>query len=102
MESYYHEIFPMPNMNSQNILYLFPTNPEEVENIIHKLKHKTSFGHDHISPKLLKQISLGLLLPCVHIINLSLSSGVVPVALKKAKVIPIYKNSGSKEVMKNY
>ena len=82
--------------------YLFPTNSEEVTNIIKLLKPKTSSGHDNISPKILKKLHQGLVLPCVHIINLSLSTGIVPDAMKLAKVVPIFKKSGSDAIMKNY
>ena len=94
--------FPLPTMNSHKSFFLFPTDNEEVDKIINLLKPKTSSGHDNISAKLLKQVSPGLISPCVHIVNLSLSMGIVPVAMKKAKVIPIFKNSGSASVMKNY
>ena len=40
--------------------------------------------------------------PLVHIINLSLNSGIVPNAMKLAKVVPIFKNNGSSTIMKNY
>ena len=89
-------------MNSNKSLFLFPTDDEEIVKIINLLKPKTSSGHDNISAKLLKQVSPGLIRPCVHIVNLSLSTGKVPSAMKRAKVIPIYKNSGSEAVMKNY
>ena len=94
--------FELPKVTSPKSFYMFPTDNEEVHKIIHLLKPKTSSGHDDISPIFLKKISIGLLIPCVHIINLSLASGVVPSAMKRAKVIPIFKNSGSEEVMKNY
>ena len=94
--------FKLPTVNSQQSLFLFPTDNEEVFKIINLLKPKTSSGHDNISAKLLKQISTGVINPCVHIINLSLSTGIVPSAMKKAKVIPIFKNSGTETVMKNY
>ena len=92
----------MPLMNSHKSFFLFPTDNEEVERIIKLLKPKTSSGDDNISAKLLKQVSPGLIGPCVHIVNLSLSTGIVPVAMKRAKVVPIFKNSGSTAVMKNY
>ena len=41
-------------------------------------------------------------MPCVHIINLSLSTGIVPESMKLAKVVPIFKNSGSESETKNY
>ena len=71
-------------------------------NIITLLKPKTSSGHDNISPKTLKKLHKGLLKPCVHIINLSLATGIVPKAMKIAKVVPIFKNSGCDSAMKNY
>ena len=94
--------FTLPVVNSSKSLFLFPTDDEEIVKIINLLKPKTSSGHDNISAKLLKQVSPGLIRPCVHIVNLSLSTGKVPSAMKRAKVIPIYKNSGSESVMKNY
>ena len=82
--------------------YLYPTGTEEVENIITILKPKTSSGHDNITPKVFKKLFHGLVEPCVHIINLSLTTGIIPEAMKLAKVIPIFKKSGSDEIMKNY
>ena len=76
------------------------------------MKPKTSTGHDKISSKLVKQLynkkynepatPRGIISPLVHIINLSLSTGIVPKAMKLAKVVPIFKNNGSNTVMKNY
>ena len=94
--------FTSPSIRSYQSFYLYPTENEEISKIIKLLKPKTSSGHDEITPKLLKQIYSGLISPLVHIINQSLSTGVVPDELKKAKVIPIFKNSGSDMVMKNY
>ena len=82
--------------------YLYPTANEEIENIIKILKPKTSSGHDNISPKTLKKLYTGLVSPCVYIINLSLNTGIVPEAMKLAKVVPIFKNSGINTIMKNY
>ena len=92
----------MKNTDSYKSFYLYPTGEQEVENIIKLLKPKTSAGQDNISPKILKKLYHGLVNPCVHIINLSLSTGIVPDAMKLAKVIPIFKRSGSDEIMKNY
>ena len=91
---------------------MYPTNAEEITNIITLLKPKTSTGHDRISPKIIKQLysrksnenitARGIIPPLVHIVNLSISTGVVPKAMKIAKVIPIFKNSGSSSETKNY
>ena len=42
-----------------------------------------------------------ILYPLTHIVNISLSTGVVPCHLKIAKVIPIHKN-GETDLIKNY
>ena len=44
------------------------------------------FGHDNITPKVLKKLYQGLIASFLHITNLSLSTGIVPDALKTAKV----------------
>ena len=92
----------LPKIQTQGSLFLRRTEEQEVINIIKFLKPKSSYGHDGISPKFLKKTYAGIIAPIVYIINLSLSTGTVPNAMKQAKVVPIYKNSGSKEIMKNY
>ena len=92
----------LPSINNAKSFFLFPTGEEEVTNLIRSLKPKTSSGHDNISPKIFKQLFLGIIKPCVHIINLSLQTGIVPDAMKLAKVVPIFKNNGLNSIMKNY
>ena len=92
----------LPLSKNSKSLYFFPTGTEEVTNLIKSLKPKTSTGHDNLSPKIFKQIYKGTVQPFVHIINLSLSSGIVPDAMKLAKVVPIFKNNGDNSIMKNY
>ena len=92
----------LPKINSYGSLFMRPTDEQEVSNIIKLLKPKSSSGHDGMSAKLLKRIFTGITAPIVFITNLSLSTGIVPIAMKQAKVVPIFKNSGSKEDMKNY
>ena len=57
------------------------------------MKPKTSSGHDKISSKLLKQTILPIADPLCHIINLSLSTGIIPSKLKISKVIPFHKSN---------
>jgi exonuclease III len=91
----------MPNVNFSSSFVLFPCDKDEISSIIRNFKSKTSSGHDGISPKLLKQTFEGLITPISHIVNISLSSGIVPEQMKLAKVVPIFK-SGDKEQICNY
>ena len=102
----------MPFITNPKSFFLYPTHAEEVINVITLLKPKTSTGHDKISPKLIKQLydrkhnepirARGVIPPLVHIINLSLSTGVIPKAMKLAKVVPIFKNKGASTDTSNY
>ena len=58
-------------------------------------------GDDGISMHLLKQLCEPCSEPVAIIVNMSLDQGIVPDAMKLAKVIPIYK-SKSKELFNNY
>ena len=66
-----------------------------------KMKSKTSCGPDGISTKLLKIILPQILTPLCYLFNLSLQSGYIPIQLKTAKVIPVFK-SGDKNSYTNY
>ena len=59
--------------------------------IIRELKKKQSSGHDNISNVLLKKNLNVFVNPLTYICNLSISTGVVPSAMKLARVIPIFK-----------
>ena len=78
------------NSNDQSF-FMLPTDPTEISKIISKLKAKSSAGHDGISSKLLKSINQSICYPISIIVNKSLETGIVPKALKMAKIIPIYK-----------
>ena len=71
-----------PNPNSMALL---PTDTEEVKKIILNLKSNKAAGDDNVRPSLIKRCCESLAGPITHIINLSLSSGVVPDKLKVAK-----------------
>ncbi len=51
-----------------------------------------SSGHDNMSNKLMKE-TIDNILELINIINLSITTWVVPNAMKIAKVIPIHKSS---------
>ena len=67
------------------------TTPEEIMEIISKMKPKSSSGLDNISCRLMKYISNIIAIPLTLLINQSLQSGIFPDKLKIAKVVPIFK-----------
>ena len=91
----------MPQINISNSFFLAPTTPIEILNIIRNLKPKCSSGIDNISPKLIKQTAIPIAEPLSHIINLSFNTGIVPIEMKKAQVLPFYKTDDPHN-FKNY
>ena len=89
---------PAPNINS---MFCTPVEPDEIYKIITSFKNNKAPGVDNIGPKILKSVSAEIIFPLTHIFNLSFTSGVVPNALKLAKVIPIFKK-GDKSQPGNY
>lgn len=65
------------------------------------MKNKTSSGLDEISNTILKKIVTVIVIPLVHILNLSFMQGKFPEALKTSKVIPLFKK-GNKQNIENY
>ena len=63
----------------------------EIVVIINNLKNKNCSGKDEISNKLLKFIRGEISKPLTIIINQCLETGILPDALKVAKVKPLYK-----------
>ena len=82
-------------------LFLSPTDSEEIVKICSTFKAGTSCGYDEIKPNVVKAVINCITSPLVHVINLSLSSGIVPDQLKIARVIPIHK-SGEMSSCNNY
>lgn len=84
-------------INKNNLsMFLYPTDPEEINKTLSALKPKTSTGHDNINSKLIKTLSASIATPLSVIINKSLESGIVPNTWKLAKIIPIYKSKEKK------
>lgn len=75
-----------------------PVNVAEVECIIDKLKNKNNPTEDGVTSKVLKKCKSSLSPFICKLINLSLSSGVVPVKLKTARVLPIPKKKGVSDI----
>jgi hypothetical protein len=92
----------MKNVKSNSHTFvLTETNQVEVLLTGLSLANKWSCGFDEISPAFLKSILHLILIPLTHIFNLSFRIGIVPIKLKLAKVVPIYK-SGDKTQSINY
>ena len=61
----------------------------------------TAVGYDNISINLIKESIDIIISPLTCIINLSITSGIVPKQLKIARVIPLFK-SGEQDIFTNY
>ena len=89
-------------MNRRNVNdYVFTeVTKENVRNVISKLKTE-SCNFENVPVKIIK-LSSNIMVPILtHIINTSISSGIVPSQMKLAKITPIYKG-GCVTDMKNY
>jgi hypothetical protein len=86
---------------NQQSFYFDPILPHNILEITSKIKSKQSFDHNNMSTKLLKASIEKVVTPITHIINLSLSTGIVPTKMKIAKVIPIFK-SGDRSDFSQY
>ena len=86
--------------NSESLFFV-PIVEEEIKEIVNSLNNKKSSGYDGITNFLLKSIIDEIITPLTHILNQSLTYGKVPLKLKIAKVVPIYKK-GPKESLNNY
>ena len=78
-------------------MYVWPTCPMEVKNILINSKPKLSAGFDEIPLKLLKS-SDNIIMALSHIFNLSLSTGKVISDFKIAKIIPLYKKGDASDI----
>ena len=83
--------FPM-GPSPSNSIHLKPCSPIEIEDIIRKLKNKSSTGPDNLSIKAIKAASPFISGILAHLINSTLVTGTFPHTLKLAKVIPIHKD----------
>lgn len=80
---------------------LTPTTPEELISINQSLKLTHSSGPDDINPYTTSAVLNLLATPLSEIINSSFATGIVPPALKIARVTPIYKQ-GNRSELGNY
>ena len=62
---------------------------------------RKSAGYDNIPMSIIKRSICSISSPLTHIVNLSITHGIVPDELKIARVVPIFK-SGDKALFSNY
>lgn len=74
----------------------------EVREVIMGLKSTAGADIYDLNAGLIKQIREMILYPLTKLLNLAISSSIFPSALKKALVIPIYKNKGDRGDPGNY
>ena len=76
-------------------LFLTPTLPDEIQEIIKTLNSKKATGPNSIPRKILKVFIKTISIPLANLINLSFECGVFQMSLKVASVTPIHKKGGS-------
>jgi hypothetical protein len=92
----------IPNNDFVNCsMFLTPVSANEVLYTLHSLSNSQSLGADGLLPDIIKNNALHINSHLAHICNLSFLQGVFPNLLKKAIVVPIYKN-GSRSDPSNY
>ena len=94
----YTRFLPPQNVNS---LFFDPASSQEIIHICNSLRPGIAAGYDNIPIGIVKETIDVISDPLCHIINLSITSSVVPDQLKIARVIPIFK-TGDKRIFNNY
>ena len=89
----------IPSSNAS--LFLSPTSPTEILNLINELPNKKSAGHDTINNVLLKSLKTVLLELLSIVFNKSMNEGIFPEVMKLADTIPLHKNK-EKYLVDNY
>ena len=89
------------NNSSQSLFSLKPVSTAFVHRQLRLLKTSKGTGLDGIPARLLKDAAPSISAPLTVIINLSISSAVLPEEWKYARVVPLYKD-GDKKCMDNY
>ena len=97
-ESHFKNYLCQPNVKS---IFMKPTTPDEIQNIITTIKPKLSCGIDNIPSKVIKYIPKTILKALFHVFNLSLAQCTFISSFKTTKIIPIY-TKGDSEFIQNY
>ena len=95
------EFMPEYDSNWDELTTFNNINEETIFEYVESLSNDKSI-FDNIPIKIYKSILTSIIKPVTYIINLSLSSGIMPTICKKALVTPVYKGEGSKLEPGNY
>ena len=104
------KIVPVPNAGNQitqhitnrkESMFMTPSISYDIFKIITSLKNSNSVGYDGIDTRILKSVAEEICAPLSYIINLSISAGTFPNALKISIVKPLFKKE-DKERMEYY
>ena len=87
--------------NPNQVMFIEPIDEHEISLITSELKSKASSGHDELSSDVLMCTMNYFLTPLVHIINTPITTGIVPINMKIARVTPVFKVYDKTE-MSNY
>lgn len=82
-------------------MFLRAVDKTELLDIVSHCTSKTSLDPDGLDMSTIKELFPAIVMPFLHICNLSLSSGIFPDFMKIAKVIPLFK-AGKKDSVSNY
>ena len=72
-------------------MYLFPVTEKEVIETTKEFHSGKAVGYDNIPMSIIQQVIETISKPLSHIINLSLTYGIVPDQLKISRVVPLFK-----------
>lgn len=81
-----------------NTIYLAPCTINEMLKNINSLKNTSSTGVDQIGSACLKQTANHIVKPITHVANMMLETGIFPDKLKKATIIPCFKQGDRREI----
>ena len=82
-------------------VFFDPVTPNELSEISNSFRSGKSAGHDRIAISIIKQSIQIIAEPLSHIINLSITRGIVPDQMKIARVVPLFK-AGDRSLFTNY
>ena len=82
-------------------VFFDPVAPNELSEISNAFRLGKAAGHDRIPISIIKKSIQIIADPLAHIINLSISHGIVPDQMKIARVIPLFK-AGDRSLFTNY
>ena len=92
-------VVPIPLTEPDSMFQMSaPIISQDIIDVIKQLKPKHSLDPTNLSMVMLKSVSHEICMPLKHIVNLSLSTGEIPIQMKTAKVVPIFKSGDPMEI----